>query len=165
MIERLLFLSISFATMSLAAGLALNQTWIWLPFPLLWALLWLIGHRRKWAWIADFEFAIYILLAISGLWVSISPGWVLVGMVSTLIAWDAAGFLLRVHDCQSQADVHRLAYEHYRRVLPVILAGFALAALTLNLNLTLDFSSILLLGLIAILGLSRMIGFLRKVSD
>lgn len=165
MIERLLILCVSIASLSLTAGLALTQTWSWIPLPLLWPFLWLIGHRRKWVWIADAAFAVYGILAIICVWLEVHPWWVLVGIISTLSAWDSAGFLQRVSASQSQAETRQLSYGHLRRVLPVMIAGFSFAALTLNLDITLDFSGILLLGIIAILTISRMIGFLRRVSD
>ncbi|HEY43089.1 MAG TPA: DUF4175 domain-containing protein [Anaerolineae bacterium] len=165
MTRKLWYVSLGCATSALLAGYALGESWIW-ALPILgFSALWLLGQRRGLKWVPSLGLLLFIGLAAIGLWLTLAPGLMLLGMIATLAAWDLENFLRRVEGAERVDHRNDLERRHLRRLLMVEGSGTLLAVAALSVDVNFGFGSALLLGLLAIVGLSRTIGFLRRESD
>jgi hypothetical protein len=166
MIGKLLPASIGLATGALALGYGLGGLWTWMPLIVALAFLWPVGQWRGWGWSSSLGLVFSATLAAVGLLLGLAAGWMLLGLVAALAAWDMDGFRQRLRsvervDAPAQRDLER---RHIQRLLAVAGLGLLLAAVVLGIRLELKFGAVLLLGLLAILGLSQAIGFLNRES-
>jgi len=165
MSDWLLPASIVLATGALALGYGLGGMALWvLPIVALGGL-WLLALWRRLAWAAWLGLALYAALAAAGLLLGLAGGWMLLGLVAALAAWDLDWFLHRLKQVGWVAEEGDLARRHHLRLLLVLGLGLLPAAVALELELDLGFGIVLLLGSLAIFGLSRAVGFLRRESD
>lgn len=151
---------------ALAAGYALGGFWSVSDALVISALLWLVEQRGRWAWISSLFLVCLILVAAGGIWLGLSPVWMLIGVAGTLTTWDLEHFVRRVRStAESKSDLggyDHLARRHLGRVLLVDGVGLALGTVALLIQVNLSFGVALALGLLAVLGVSQMIAFLRR---
>ena len=165
MSRAVLWESIAVAAGALALGYGLGG--YGLPALLVAALggLWLLGRWRVWPWVAPAGLACFTLVAGAGMLLDLGAGWMLLGGVSALVAWDLDDLvrrLARAGRAEAQATIER---RHLGRLAAVAGLGLALAALPPGLRLDLGFGLVLLLGLLAVLGLGRVVAYLRREGD
>jgi hypothetical protein len=98
------------------------------------------------------------------MWLDLAAGWMLVGLVSALSAWDLSAFARWLERVQTAEKAKVLLREHLRRLLVVDVIGVLLAGAALFLRLRLSLGLMLLLGLVLFLGVSRAVTFLRRES-
>lgn len=159
------WLSIVVAMMALALGYGLGNVWGGVGFTLAMGLLWLLGRWRNWDWTAPSVFALWVGTAAAGLWLGLGAGWMLVGVVAALSAWDLEYFARRLQDAGHAEQAVALERVHLRRLLAVNVAGLALGAIALGIHIRLSFGLMLVLALVAVWGLSRAVRFLRQEED
>ena len=147
----------SLATLALLAGYALQALWPGAGLILLIGLLWLAGDRRGWDWVAEPCLAGWVLLAAFGAWWGTISGWMLIGVVAALAAWDLRHFDMRLRAAGAIAPPDGLARAHLRRLALVAGAGLLFGAIALGIRFELTFGWALLVGALAIIGLSRLL--------
>lgn len=165
MTVRALSVSIVVAAGTLTLGYALTPQPAWGAFFVALGLVWLFGAQRGWRWIGSLGPVVFVGEAAAGVWLGAAAGWMLVGAVAALSAWDLDHFARRLASVPRVEDAAGLERAHLRRLLVVDAVGVTLAGIPLVATLDLGFGAALLLGLLAIVGLSHTIGFLRRESD
>jgi len=160
-----LFVSIVLATFALVLGYALHGLWAGVLFIVALGAFWLLAQRRGWDWIASVELVIFVGTAVVGLGLTSRAGWMLLGVVAALAAWDLDHFAQRMKKGGHIEGAQALERRHLLRLLVVSGLGLLLAAVALEIKITLQMGTALLLGVLAILCLSRAVGFLRRESD
>ena len=63
---------------------------------LLLGVLWLIAGRQRWVWFSVVAILLVVALAGFGLWIGLSPGWMIAGALGGLLAWDLSDFMRRL---------------------------------------------------------------------
>ncbi len=165
MTTKALSASIGLAAGWLALGYALSP---WRAWALLFAaigLLWYVGRRRGWDWVGSICLVSLVGGAAVGLVLGAAAGWMLLGTVAALSAWDLDHFARRLTSVKRVESERELECEYLRRLLFVAGVGLLLASIPLLVTIGLNFGVTVLLGLLAILGLGHVIAFLRRESD
>ena len=165
MTARLLAITIGLAAIVLAMGYAVGGARTFSPILLAMGALWWIGQRRRWNFLASVALVGFVVAAAMGLWMGLPAGWMLVGVVAALSAWDLDHFARRLRGVE-RVEM-RLALErfHILRLVSVDSLGLLLAWVALAVQYKLSFDVALVLGLVAVLGLSQMVSYLRRESD
>ena len=165
MTARLLPITIGLAAIVLAMGYAVGGAWKVSPILLAAGVLWWIGQKRHWNLLASVALVGFVVAAAMGLWMGLPAGWMLVGVVAALSAWDLDHFARRLRGVE-RVEM-RLALErfHILRLVSVDSLGLLLAGVALAVQYKFSFDVALVLGLVVVLGLSQMISYLRRESD
>jgi hypothetical protein len=154
-----------------AVGAGLVAEWRLLVFYLLLVGVWLLvlwsGEREKTAAYIPTDYPNYLLVLTAlllayGAWLDVATGWLLVGIVAALAAWDLDAFYKRLRRVTRIEQEARLVQNHLRRLLVALGLGLGLSAAALLLQYELRFGWAILLVLLVILGFSRMISSLRQ---
>ena len=147
---------------ALALGHGLNGSWGGVVVALVVGAFWLAGRWRRWGWVASMALVLLIGVAAVGQGGGAGGGWMLVGVVVALVAWDLDRFTWRMRAAGRVEDVDALERRHLWRVSIVAGAGLFLGAAALSVKIRLGFVVAFLLAFLAVLGLSRVVGFLRR---
>lgn len=156
-----LLISIGLATFALSMGFIFSAAWPWTFAIIGTALFWLFGRLRGWNWIGSVGLVGFTGSAVFGLWLKLPSGWMLIGIIAALCAWDLQHFTQRLQDVTVPKS---LEIRHLQRLLIVGSLGLLLASIALLIQVEFKFGDALILVLLAILGLSQAIGFLRRES-
>jgi hypothetical protein len=148
-----------------AAGFGSQGRWLWVAVVGLLAVLWLLGYWRGLAWVAPVGLAGFTAAAALGLLMGLAAGWMVVGLLAALCAWDLHRFVQRLRGVERVEAEAGLERRHLRRLLAVAGLGLLTAFLALRIEVRLTFLMALLLGLLAVWGLSRAVAVLRRESD
>ena len=165
MTARLLPITIGLATLVLAVGYAVGGEWIFSLILLAVGVLWWFGQGRDWNGLASVVLMGFVAAAAIGLWRGLPAGWMLVGVVAALSAWDLDHFARRLSSVERVEMRPALEQRHLRRLAMVDGLGLLLAGVALVVRYKFSFGVALVLGLVAVLGLSQMMGYLRRESD
>ena len=163
---RLLASSIALAASAAAVGFFLSQVWLGLLFIILWFAFWVISLVRQYSAegagvgsSALFAYVIITLFAIgSGVW----PGWLLLGLVAALAAWDLEFFILRTRDVEDESLVGVMINQHVRRLFVVSAIGLVLPGTALFIHYDLTFGMALGIGLLAAFGVTLFVNLLHR---
>jgi hypothetical protein len=165
MSQRLVLPCIGLATAALGAGFVGAGVGVGALLLVVLLLPWLLGRWPRLAWMPSLGLVLHVAAAAAGLWLGGGTGWMLLAVITALVAWDLDGFSQRLKRAESVRGQNELERRHLVRLLAVALVGALLAALALGLRVQLAFGAVLVLGLLAIFGLSRAIRFLRRAGD
>jgi hypothetical protein len=146
----------------LALGLGLNGSWGGVLVALVVGAFWLVGRWRRWGWVASMALVLLIGMAVVGQVGGAGGGWMLVGVVVALVAWDLDHFTWRMQAAGCVKDFDALERRHLWRLLIVAGAGLFLGAVALSVKIRLSFVVALLLAFLAVLGLSRVVRLLQR---
>ena len=163
---RLLVSSIALATSAAATGFALSGVWLGILFAVFWLGFWSASlvrqYRSTGAGVGSsalFGYAVITIYAVaSGVW----PGWLLLGLVAALAAWDLECFILRMRDVQDENLVTIMIKQHVGRLAVVAGLGLLLPGAAFFIHYDLKFGAALVIGFLAVLGVSRFIILLRR---
>ena len=150
------------AAAALATGYGLNGSWGGAVVALVVGAVWLAGQWRRWGWVASVALVLLIGVAAVGLGGGVGGGWMLVGVVVALVAWDLDRFAWRMRVAGYVEGVDALERRHLRRLLIVAGAGLLLGAVALSVKIRLGFAVAFLLAFLAVLGLSQVVRFLQR---
>jgi hypothetical protein len=164
MISKLSLVSIGLATFALALGYGLGGLWAGAALIAALGLIWLLGQRAGWGWVASAMLVLFVGAAAVGTWLGVGAGWTLLGVVAALSAWDLDHFARRLKGAGRVVGARELGRRHLRQLLIVDGVGLLLGAVALGIKLKYGLGVALLLGLLAVLCLSRAIGFLSRES-
>lgn len=162
---RILTISTISAAGALALGYGLNDQPLGALLFVALGLLWVVGQRYEKPVIASLSLLCFVTGAVFGGWYGVKSGWLLCSITAALLAWDLNHFIHHVQASNNADNTHALERAHLQRLGVVGGLGLLLGALALTVKLTLRFSVIFGLGLVAIFGLSRLIRYLRRESD
>jgi hypothetical protein len=160
-----LLISTVAATSTLALGYGLAGLWPATLLLLALGSLWLLGQQQGWGWVASVALVFFVGAAAVGLWLDLGAGWMLLGVVAALSAWDLDRFTQRQRGAERIEKARELERRHLQRLLIVDSLGLLLATAGLQVRVGVSFGGAFSLTLLAVLGLSRVIGFLRRESD
>lgn len=150
------------ATAALALGHGLNGSWGGVVVALAVGAFWLAGQWRRWGWVASMALVLLVGVAAVGQGRGARGGWMLVGVVGALVAWDLDRFIRRVRAAGRVEAADALERCHLWRLSIVAGAGLFFGAAALSVKIRLGFVVAFLLALLAMLGLSRVVGFLQR---
>jgi len=165
MMKTFSFVSMVPAALSLAIGYALAGFWVGAAFAVGAGLLWLAALWRDWRRVIGLSVIIVVGIAALGTWLEVSAGWLLFGLIATLVAWDLDDFSHRFGQSEHRQGYGTLQRIHLQRLAVVTGSGLLLGGIALNFELELNMWWGILLGVLVILGLSQAIGRLRRESD
>lgn len=158
-------LSIGIATLLLAADYAWSDIWGLALLLLALGLLWMIGQWRVWSWANSLGLLSFTVAAVVGVWLGLPAGWMLLGTVATLAAWDLSDFDQRLQNAQQAQGQQELTRAHLQRLTFVLGLGLLLGSIALSVQLDFGFWWALLLGLLVILSLSRVFLAIQRESN
>ena len=158
-------ISIGLATFGLVIGYALSALWIGVAIIVALGLFWLVGQWQGWRPVSVLIAVFFIFATAFGVWQDVSPGWMLFGLVATLVAWDLNQFTHRFEQAGQIVGETKLKRIHLQRLLIVAGLGLLLGGIALRLQFELYLGWGIFFGLVVIVGLSRIIGFLMRESD
>jgi hypothetical protein len=124
--------------------------------------LWLFAGRQRWVWFSTIALAILVCLAGYGLWIELSPGWMISGSLGGLLAWDLTDFMRRLRLAPLMDDLRALERRHLTRLTIVLLLGIALASIAMLVRMEFTFEWLMLLTLVAVLGVTQLVSWLRR---
>jgi len=153
------------AALSLVIGYALAGYWVGAAFAVGTGLLWLAALWRGWRPVISLSVIIVVGIAALGTWLGVSAGWLLFGLIATLVAWDLGDFSHRFERSEHRQGYATLQRIHLQRLAVVAGSGLLLGGIALNSELELNIWWGILLGVLVIFGLSQAIGRLRRESD
>ena len=133
----------------------------WLLF---FGVLWLFAIWRRWCWFSSIGIFVLVALAGYGLWIELSPGWMIAGALGGLFAWDLTEFMHRLRFAARTDDLRGLERRHLARLTIVALAGLLLASIAMLVRLEFTFEWMLLLTLVAVLGVTQLVAWLRRAG-
>jgi hypothetical protein len=110
-------ITIIIAMLLLTLGFILSSFWSGGIVIAALGLVWLVGQQRRLGWLNDLEFALFVVVAASGVWWGAPAGWMLAGTVAALAAWDLARFDRRLAQVEQITGEGRLRRDHLRRLL------------------------------------------------
>jgi hypothetical protein len=146
------------ATLALALSYAGQALWAGAGLCIAIGLLWLGGQWRGADWVAEPCLAGCAGLAAFGAWQERPAGWMLLGVVAALAAWDLGHFAGRLRRAGHVAQRPELIRAHLRQLTIVVAIGALLGAFALGLRIELTFGWALVVAGLAIYSLSRLIG-------
>ncbi len=129
---------------------------------LVFGALWLFAGRRRWTWYASIALLVLVALAGYGLWIELSPGWMVSGALGGLLAWDLTDFMRRLRFAAETDDLRTLERRHLTRLTIVTFMGVSLASIAMLVRLEFTFEWIMLLALVAALGVTQLVAWLRR---
>ncbi len=151
-----LFLAVSFVVNGRPGGLIVI---------VLLAVFWLAGEGRGWRWASSLSLLFYALTAMGAIWLGTLPVLAILGLVTAVMAWDMSSFN-RLLDGMNRVYKEDLIIQQYRRRLVSVAAlGVVIAVLATTIQISFNFVTALVLGLVAIVGFSVAVSFLRRESD
>jgi hypothetical protein len=139
------------------AGLDSFARWI-----LIFGAMWLIGLWRRLAWFSSLGLLAAVFTAGLGLWLGISPGWLLAGSLFALLAWDLTEFHRRLSLAYFEDDLGGLERRHLLRLSLLALAALALSSIAMIARLQFTFEWALLLALVSALAITQLVRGLRN---
>jgi hypothetical protein len=129
---------------------------------LLVGVLWLFAGKQRWVWFSTIALLISVSLAGFGLWIELSPGWMISGALGALLAWDLTDFMRRLRFAPLMDDLRALERRHLTRLTIVTVVGVLLASIAMLVRLEFTFEWIMLLTLVAVLGVTQLVSWLRR---
>jgi len=124
--------------------------------------IWLFAGWRRWTWFSVIGILFSVALAGFGLWIALSPGWMIAGALGGLLAWDLSDFMRRLRYAHASDDKHALERRHLTRLTIVAVVGMALASIAMLVRLEFTFEWLVLLALVGVLGITQLVSWLRR---
>jgi hypothetical protein len=151
------------ATLALTLGYAATGHWPLATLIVAIGLLWSLGVWRRWIWTNPTGFIGLIFGAALGIGFEASTGWLLVGTVAALIAWDLDNFLSRLAQTDISAGGSDSPHQdHWRRLAIVSGLGLLLGWIATGFEISLTFGLAVLVGLLLAISLSWTFGLVRR---
>lgn len=129
---------------------------------LIFGALWLFARWRKWKWFHSPGLLIVVFAAAYGLWIGLAFGWMILGSVGGLLAWDLANFSRRLTYASPTDDIAGMERVHILRAGMVAAFGALLAFLAFFVHLQMKFEIIVGLVVLVVIGLARLVVTLRR---
>lgn len=147
----------SLAWVFFEAGLNDFGRWI-----LIFGVAWLVAQRVGWKWVSSVGLVLAVLLAATGLWFGLTPGWMFAGAIFALAAWDLTDFRDRLRFVAADDNARGMERRHLARISWLVLVGMALASITMILQVRFTIEWGALLVVVILIGLGQLVNWLRK---
>ena len=157
-----LICSIVISSGSLAWGYAQSGFTSFSAWIIILGLGWLLAIWQRWYWYSSFALLATTILAALGLWFGFIPGWLFVGGIFALFAWDMAEFRQRLAVMPKDENRRGVERRHLLRVSLLALAGMTLASIAMILRVQFTFEWSALLVVVILLGLGQLVGWFRR---
>ena len=128
---------------------------------LLLGVFWLVSIWQNWKWFAPIGLILTILIAAFGLWFNLSLGWMIVGALGALLAWDLNDFRVRLKLISAREDNQGLERRHIARLTVYLVVTLVVISLAMVIQLRFTFEWVMLLALVAVLGFMQLVAWLR----
>ena len=125
-------------------------------------VLWLFAGWKRWTWFSTIAILLSVALAGFGLWIALSPGWMIAGALGGLLAWDLTDFMRRLRFAPATDDIRGLERRHLTRVTIVAIIGALLASTAMLVRLEFTLEWMMLLALVVVLGVTQLVAWLRR---
>ena len=152
-----LALSLASLTLAFVGTLGWVPTLLGLLIGILWTYMVWNGQRTL-----AFNFLGLWALFIYGAAAYLPLGWLLVGVVMLLVAWDLSEFSERLSRLAPERVSPKLVRSHIMRLCYVSGVGLGLGGLGMVIKVRLGFGITIILGLLVFVGLSGAVRFLRR---
>jgi len=170
LLQVLLPLNIVLAAGALAWAYGSGHQWSGVLILIGLGMLWLLDYFfLRWRWTGTLAVLCFFSLIVAGGWAGLSVGWLLVGVLATLAAWDLDHFAQRVQEMIEDDDEARdtgretvVVRRHLLRLGGVIAIGGLLAVLALRVQVRFSFAVAVILTFASVLGLSQAVRMLRR---
>jgi hypothetical protein len=165
-IDTLIVLALLIAAGTLAAGFLLSPARANFALSVLApVLIWGLGRYFKLTWTTLTAFALFVLLALTGVIVNIDLTLAVVAIVAALALLDLDAFRSRLAKHERIDDEDKLINHHLTRLSIICALSLLLYGATFLIDIDLDVWSALLLAFVLFFGLSRAVTYLRRESD
>ena len=124
--------------------------------------LWLFAGWKRWTWFSAIALLLLVALAGFGLWIELSPGWMIAGALGGLLAWDLSEFIRRMDGAFETDDLPGMQRRHLARLTIVALIGLLLASISMLVRLEFTLEWMMLLALVGVLGITQLVAWLRR---
>lgn len=165
-LQGLFYVSLALGVASLTMGLLVSRKlpWVLSLVPLLLGLFWGLAHwRRRWdIRLSRLSFIIMWIFLLGAAWKGLELGWLLLGMIGLIMAWDLARMLKLASGVDRIQDEGHFLQRYFLRLGGLLFLGVGLCFLALNLQFDYSFGWGVILGLVLIAALSRVVSFLRS---
>lgn len=155
-------LSVMIGIGSLAWGYAAQGHVEYMRWLLLLGVVWLFMKWRNWNWFSPWALLVVVISAAYGLWIELPFGWMMLGAIGGLLAWDLTDFSKRLSYAAPSDDVAGMQRRHLARVGIVAGLGGLLGLIAFVVRIQLPFEVVAGLVILTVLGLARLITTLRK---
>lgn len=124
--------------------------------------VWLYIGWRRWAWASSGILLLLVAAAGYGLWIELSPGWMIAGAIGSLLAWDLSEFIRRLDVAPDSDDLRGMQRRHLARLTLVAILGLALASISMLVRLEFTLEWMMLLAVFGVLGITQLVAWLRR---
>ena len=124
--------------------------------------LWLFAGWKRWTWFSPIALLLSVTLAGFGLWIELSPGWMIAGALGGLLSWDLTEFMRRMDGAFATDDLRGMRRRHLARLTIVALIGLLLASISMLVRLEFTLEWMMLLALVGVLGITQLVAWLRR---
>ncbi len=129
---------------------------------LLSGVLWMIGLSLHWTWVSPLGLLTANSAAVIGLFLNLSPIFIIPAATFALLSWDLAGFHDRLSLASPDDDIVTLEQRHLVRLLALAVGGIALSALALSLHLKTPFEWLIFLVFFTVWAIGKVVDWLVK---
>ena len=126
------------------------------------SFLWLINQNYHWRWLPSVVFTTQIMVIVAGLLLDFAQPLLILATVIAISAWDLDVFDLYLREENIVKDRHVIESRHIKRLLLIDGFGLCLTYLAMNLSVGINFTTAVILSILAILGLTTGINFFNK---
>ena len=120
-------------------------------------ILWLLSGWRRLAWVAQAGLAVFIFLAVLGVWIGISPFLMALSVLGSLLAWDLRDFSRRLSRAAAEDDLRGLEKNYLVQLARLGAIGLCLILAALLIHLRISFGWLLVLAFTAVLGMVQLV--------
>jgi hypothetical protein len=153
---------LAFSVLMPAVAFTFVKGWWFVLAALVTGTVWLVGDYKRIRWCGGACFAILAALAGVAVTTNFLPSLLLLALTTSLCAWDLQRFTQRLEGAAWVDARQEMEQAHLKRLLGVILPGFAVAVLSMLVTIPLPFTLALFLALAGISLLSNAGQALRK---
>lgn len=124
--------------------------------------LWMILAWRRQEWVSSLALILYTGLSAFGVWLDADTALAAAVCALTLAAWDLTNFHRRAQLIAADDDRRGLEIRHILQVSLLMLAGWILALVSVNLKIKLTFEWVAALIVVILFGLGQLVRWLRR---
>ncbi len=139
--------------------------WPTLLAPVALGVIWVAGHQLKRFWVRHLAFVGFLMLVVIAGSRGLNAALTLAGLLTSLMAWNLAGFVQRMRAASRIEGAARLERMYLLRLGLVLFVGGVLAGLALTVRITLNFGVAFFLAILVVIGASQAVSHLRRESD
>ncbi|MFC1533290.1 hypothetical protein ACFL7M_08010 [Thermodesulfobacteriota bacterium] len=154
-----------FTTCILAIGYASTGLMVWVILIIACGLFWLFGLKAGWDWAGTTGLIFFMAAITRGIFLDLPSGWLLLSVVSALLAWDLHQFINRLEKAGRIEKRSEIERRHLKRIMIIAGLSLILGTVALLVELELGFGWMLFWGVLLVLSLSRLFDVLGRENN